>query len=123
MTLIDTSAWIEQLRKGGDTKVRQRVEDLLRSGEAAWCSMVRLELWNGARGEQEAVALREMEEAIVDLAVDGDVWALSMELARACRSRGLTIPATDLVVSACAARHGVAVEHADHHFDAIPHLG
>ena len=120
MTLIDTSAWIEQLRKGGNAEVRRHVEDLLANGEAAWCAMVRLELWNGARGGREADVLREMEEVIVDLVIDDEVWSLATERARSCRSRGLTIPATDLIVSACASRHGVRVVHADRHFDAIP---
>ena len=53
MRLVDTSSWIEQLRRGGDAAVRERVEALLMAGEAAWCPIVRLELWNGARSERK----------------------------------------------------------------------
>ena len=74
MTLIDTSAWIEQLRRGGDASVRKHVEALLASGEAAWCPLVRLELWNGARGEKERTALTEMDR---DVAVVGHSMRLS----------------------------------------------
>ena len=52
MKLIDTSSWIHSLRSDGDAKVRQRVAELLLSGDACWCAVVRVELWNGARGAQ-----------------------------------------------------------------------
>ena len=69
MKLIDTSSWIEQLRRDGDATVRVRVEELLSAGEAAWCPIVRLELWNGARGEAERQVLREMEADIPTLEI------------------------------------------------------
>ena len=119
MTLVDTSSWIEQLRRGGDPAVRRRVEALLVSGEAAWCPVVRLELWNGAHGEHEHRALRSMENELPLLAIDEAVWDRAIALARAGRSRGVTIPSTDLVVAACALRHEVALEHCDGHFDLI----
>ncbi len=50
MTLVDTSAWIESLRPSGDRAVAERVRSLLVNGDAAWCAMARLELWNGAWG-------------------------------------------------------------------------
>jgi len=51
--LIDTSSWIDAMRRDGDPAVRARVLALMQSGEAAWCDMVRLELWNGLRGAAE----------------------------------------------------------------------
>ena len=50
MKLIDTSSWIDALRRDGDPQIRARVVALMASGEAAWCDLVRLELWNGLRG-------------------------------------------------------------------------
>ena len=58
MKLVDTSAWIHQLRRKGDAAVRSRVEALLKAGEAAWCSAVRLELWNGVGSEAGRRILR-----------------------------------------------------------------
>ncbi len=34
----------------GDRDVAERVRALLETGEAAWCPMIRVELWNGVRG-------------------------------------------------------------------------
>ncbi|MFW6312743.1 MAG: PIN domain-containing protein [Spirochaetota bacterium] len=119
MILVDTSSWIEQLRRDGDLEVRTRVEALLVAGEAAWCSLVELELWNGARGDREFTTLRQMAEVLVSLDVDRDVWATANATARSCRERGVTVPATDIIVAACAKRHGVRLEHNDRHFDLI----
>lgn len=122
MLLVDTSSWIHALRPEGDLEARRRVERLLEGGEACWCPMVRLELWNGARGAHEMRVLRDMEERLPDLPIDAEVWALGADLARKARGKGLTIPATDLVIAACARRHGVGLEHTDEHFDALEKL-
>ena len=122
MTVIDTSAWIEQLRRGGDASVRKHVEALLASGEAAWCPLVRLELWNGARGEKERTALTEMEETLPSLAIDAAIWDHAATLASGARQRGITVPATDLLVASCARHHDVPLLHHDRHFELIDSL-
>ena len=58
--------------------------------------MVRLELWNGARGAQEKRVLRDMETTLPDLPMTSEVWQLAVDWAKAVRAKGLTIPATDL---------------------------
>jgi predicted nucleic acid-binding protein len=99
--------------------VRARVEVVLGAGTACWCPLVRLELWNGAGGERERKVLREFERLIPDLAIDVEVWSAACELARRCRAAGVTVPATDLLIAACARRHGARIEHADADFNAI----
>lgn len=122
MKLVDTSAWIEQLRRNGDEAVRCRVEELLRNGEAAWCPLVRLELWNGARGSREQRVLREMERELPAFDVTPAVWDLACRLAASARANGITVPASDLLVAACARHHDIDLEHADAHFDMIAGL-
>jgi predicted nucleic acid-binding protein len=122
MTLIDTSSWIHSLRPHGDPTITSRVRILLEQGEAAWCPMVRLELWAGARGDQEKTVLREMEHAVPELEVDAVVWQKSVDLARKARRAGKTVPATDILISACAAHHGVDLEHCDTDFDVLAAL-
>jgi predicted nucleic acid-binding protein len=122
MKLIDTSSWVEQLRRGGDETVRSRVEALLTTGEAAWCPVVRLELWNGARGDPERKVLRQMERDIPSLEIEPDVWDRATTLACMARERGITVPVTDLLVAACARHHGVRIEHNDNHLALIDTL-
>ncbi|MCK4410748.1 PIN domain-containing protein [Candidatus Bipolaricaulota bacterium] len=119
LTLVDTSSWIEALRQDGDPDVTKRVFNLMSEGTACLCDMVILELWNGARGEKEKQGLTELEEALRFLPIDRSVWKLAKGLARTCRSRGLTIPTTDLLVFACAEWHGAELEHCDEHLNLL----
>ena len=119
VSLIDTSAWIHALRPDGDVQVAACVRNALEQGEAVWCPLVQLELWNGARSDHEKSVLRELSEVLPDLAIDDEVWHAAYLLARNTRTRGVTVPATDIMVVACARRHGVSLVHADAHFDMI----
>ena len=122
MKLIDTSAWIHSLRPDGVREVTARVRALLQSGDAAWCPLVRLELWNGARGSHEKQVLLELERELPELDISDDVWDLACDLARKARRGGKTVPASDLLIAACARHHQVGIEHADSHFDVIATL-
>jgi predicted nucleic acid-binding protein len=122
MTLVDSSAWIHSLRPGGDAAVTARVRFLLETGEAAWCPMIRLELWNGARGVHEKRVLRDMARSVAELDVSQSVWSAGYELARKARMKGLTAPATDILIAACARHHGVGIEHDDEHLAALINL-
>lgn len=118
MKLVDTSAWVEYLRPGL-SEVGERVEELVLDDEAAWCDMVMLELWNGARGQQEKRKLSELSATAPCLETSSEVWALAHKLAARCRDKGKTVPAADILVAACAAHHGVELEHKDGHFNDI----
>jgi hypothetical protein len=119
MLLVDTSSWIHFLRPDGDGDVRERVESALRAGTACWCPLVRLELWNGAGGERERKVLREFERVLPELTIDEAVWSRARDIARRCRAAGVTVPASDILIAACARTHGAQLEHADGDFDAI----
>jgi predicted nucleic acid-binding protein len=119
MVLVDTSSWIHFLRPDGDAGVRARVASALQAGSARWCALVRLELWSGASGDRERKILRDFERIVPELAITSDIWNEAHDLARRCRTAGVTVPATDLLIDACARRHGAALEHADTDFDEI----
>ena len=116
--LVDTSAWVEYLHPGL-SEVGERVEELVLDDEAAWCDMVMLELWNGARGQEEKRKLAELSAATPRLETTAEVWQLAHRLAVRCRDKGKTVPAADILVAACAAHHKVELEHNDAHFDEI----
>jgi len=118
MTLVDASGWIEFLR-GRDSAPGQRVKHLLARGEAAWCDMTLVELWNGAQGHVEKKALEELEKELRIYPVNEPVWASARMLARRCREKGVTAPTPDIVVAACAANNQLALEHCDSHFDKV----
>ena len=122
LILIDTSSWIHLLRPDGDPAVRSRVEVALRAGDACWCPIVQLELWNGARGGPEQRALRRFAAVLPVLLIDAEVWSAAYNLARRARMRGVTVPAADIVIAACAHCHGAALESADTDFERLGNL-
>jgi predicted nucleic acid-binding protein len=78
--------------------------------------MIRLELWNGAGGDREKKVLRDFEKLLPELSIDDEVWRAAFELARRARTAGVSIPATDLLIAACAKHHAADLEHADSDF-------
>ncbi len=118
MTLVDASSWIEFLRQR-TSEAGLRVKTLLAHGRAAWCELTLVELWNGARGPTEKRVIEELEDELRLFPVNEQVWAKACVLARRCREKGVTVPTTDVVIAACAAQHGLELEHCDDHFDEI----
>ena len=97
MTLIDTSTWIDALREKGAERSRDQVADLIRSGEAAWCPVIRLELWAGIGDARERKVLSGFGDVVAELPVTGEVWELAIDLAGLGRTKGFTFPIPDLV--------------------------
>lgn len=120
--LVDSSLWVHQLRKSGDPAKRDRVNALLASGEAAWCPVVRLELWRGVTNDAERKTLRRYESLLPDYGISAEVWTRSIQLADRARASGTTVPITDLLIFACAAVHGLELAHDDSHFDELAKL-
>ena len=117
--LVDSSLWVHQLRKSGDAAKRDRVNALLENGEAAWCPVVRLELWRGVTNDAERKTLRRYEALLPDYDISAEVWTRSIQLADRARTSGVTVPLADLLIFACANIHGLEVAHDDTHFDEL----
>lgn len=117
--LVDTSAWIHALRRSGDPEVRSAVKAAMTEARAVFCDMVLLELWNGAQGSREKRLLRELERDLEKVSSPPAVWEIAVGLARLCREGGLSVPASDLFIAACAQHHDLRLLHCDDHFDRI----
>jgi predicted nucleic acid-binding protein len=117
--LIDSSSWIHFLRPNGDPAVRARVESMLTSGDACWCPLVRLELWNGAAGDRDRKILRDFEAVLPELPIDDEVWSTAYALAGRARAVGVSAPASDILIAACARRHDADLETADSDFELL----
>ncbi|MES1244989.1 MAG: PIN domain-containing protein [Acidobacteriota bacterium] len=120
--LVDTSAWVETLRKSGDAVIRARVSEATADDRAVLCDMVRVELWNGARDARDQKLLREIEEQLQSVPTTPEVWARARDLARLARAKGVTVPAADLLIAACAQQHQLQLIHNDTHFDKLETL-
>jgi predicted nucleic acid-binding protein len=119
--MVETSAWIETMRSKGDSHIREKVTELLRNRRAAWCEMVKLELWNGALAK-EMPDLEALVLDVVTLETTPKVWEMAAALARKARIKGMTFPPTDLLIFACAEMYGAEIVHRDQHFDQLKAL-
>ena len=99
------------MRRTGDAAIRENVRAALVRGEARFCEMVLLELWNGARGREELAMLRQLEREVEMLALTPEVWRIANGLAASCRAAGITVPATDVAIAACARHYGAELLH------------
>ena len=117
MILIDTSAWIQALRKKGNIDLRKKVEIAHNSGYARFCEPVILELYNGARGDHEINKIKKLEESVPSLLCDQDAWIRAIKYAKTLRSSAYTIPAIDILIQAIGDENGAKILADDKHFD------
>jgi predicted nucleic acid-binding protein len=115
--LIDASAWIDFLREGA-TK-HPDVTRALESGRAALCPVAWAELWGGARGKREEAVLINIREASGWLEIDATVWQLATAMLRKSITNGWGCPLADVLMVACARRHGAELLHRDKHLAAL----
>jgi len=71
---------------------------------------------------REKKVLRDFERLLPELEIDDSVWRGAYELARKARSGGVSIPATDLLIAACAQHHDADLEHSDSDFTQLEKL-
>lgn len=116
MVLIDTSAWIEAIRKGGKSEVRDRVHSLLESGESRLSEPVLIELFHGARGSSEISFIKELEESVPILRCNKECFEKSMQVAISSRKKGITVSSMDILIFSIAKQYGASVYSLDKHF-------
>ena len=122
MILIDSSSWIHMLRPNGDPSVKNRVVRHSRRVRPAGAPSF---VWSYGTGRQAIVSGKfsgEFERLLPELAIDHAVWNAAFDLARRARSTGMSIPATDILITACARHHQVEIEHADSDFSRLEKL-
>ena len=118
MLLVDSSAWIELLRK----PARLRPEDIGDLDEVVTCLPVVQEVLQGVR---EEAAFRRASSAmwsfpIVESPLGQGVVEQAVELYRAARRAGITVRSSvDCLIAACALRHGLTVVHVDRDFASL----
>ena len=78
-----------------------------------------LELYQGIRGKREEARLAESRRACIWLEFDAACWTEAASCARTCIRAGVNVPFGDILVHACATRHGLELLERDRHFAMI----
>lgn len=122
MVLIDTSAWIEALRKKGDIKVRAEVDLVLRNGKARLTEPVLVELFHGANGNSELEFLKNLHESIPLLTCNSQCYEMAFQVAQQSRKKGITVSSMDILIFSVAKVYNADVISKDRHFSLLESL-
>ncbi|MBT3342629.1 MAG: PIN domain-containing protein [Gemmatimonadetes bacterium] len=122
MMLIDTSAWIEFLRRVGDPDVTRRVATYLETGTAAVCGSIEFELLTGAR-PAEVEDVRTAISFCEQLEFTAACWRRAAKAERDLRGVGVTVPRDDVFVATIALEYGVPIYACDAHFELMQAKG
>jgi hypothetical protein len=117
--LVDTSVWILALRKDFLPGVKDRVAYLLKENAIITVGMIKLELLGGTREEEEFQRLKIRLDALEMVETNNSLWERAYDLAYSLRRKGITIPYTDILITASALMVDATIVHADSHFDLI----
>ena len=121
MPLIDTSAWIEYLRKtGSETNIEMR-NVLTRRHHI--CDVVTMEILSGARDDANAQSLKRLLSRATVIETKPIDYQNAASIYRACRKVGITVRTQiDCLIAAIAIRTGTPLLHQDSDFIAIAQI-
>ena len=121
MPLIDTSAWIEFLRKtGSETNIEMR-NVLTRRHHI--CDVVTMEILSGARDDANAQSLKRLLSRATVIETKPIDYQNAASIYRACRKVGITVRTQiDCLIAAIAIRTGTPILHQDSDFNAIAQI-
>ena len=118
MILVDTSVWVEVLRRRNPLDI----EALVALDETVTCLPVIQELLQGISEPQPYRVARQalFSMPIVESPLRVEVFVEAADLYRVARRAGLTVRSPiDCLIAACAIRHDLEVLHRDRDFAAL----
>jgi predicted nucleic acid-binding protein len=119
MILADSSALIEYFRRGGSPAVQEAVAAAIADDVLAFNGIIFVEVVGFAADERERLALQASFGAFHRLLLEDEDFDLAASIGFDLRRHGRTVPATDLIIAACAIRTQAELLHVDDHFAAV----
>ena len=119
MILVDSSAFIEYYRPGGDLEASSAVAEAISEDRVAVNGLIQVEIVSYASSDAARNRLISDFKAFHWLDLNRADFALASDLGSQLRQGGVTIPATDLIIAASALNSDATLYHRDRHFDLI----
>lgn len=119
--LLDTSGWIEFLRRGGHREAAERVAGALRENLLVTAAPILVELLVGIdENTPVGTAAVGRIKAVEWVDASWETCVSAADIERTLRKKGLTVPTVDLMIAGIATVHDCAVWHfRDRHFSMI----
>lgn len=119
MTLVDTSVWIDWLRRG-NRPASLALDRLIDEGEVVIAPVVLQELLQGAKGAMQLAELRRYFQPLPMLQPSTATYAEAGALYARCRWAGVTPRSPhDCLIAQLAVENSVPLLHDDRDFEAI----
>ena len=119
MILIDSSAWIEYYLPKGLAEIKKAVLLAIQENTAAVNGIIKVEILLFTSNKGDYKKLLSDFSSFHWFELKQDVFDLASEMGRELRRKGITIPATDLIIAACARANNTMLIHFDNHFEKI----
>ncbi len=119
MKLIDSSCWVDYYRPDGDVRIQAAVAEAIEADDAAICDLIYVESLGYIARRAEYDAVHEDFLGLCNLPLTHQEFDLAVEIGRALRAKGASVPATDLVIAAAAISSDSLLLHCDRHFQII----
>jgi predicted nucleic acid-binding protein len=119
MIVADSSALIEYYRKAGAPVVQAAVAAAIARDELATNGIIYVEVVGFAADERERRVLLADFRGFHRLELSNADFDLAAAIGFDLRRLGRTVPATDLIIAACAIRAQAQLLHLDDHFEEI----
>lgn len=118
--IADTCIWIEYFRRR--SPVSDELRRLIQRGEIVMTGPVVYELLQGAKNKKDAVLIKEVTRALPILGMTDEIWLSAGDLFFDLRRKGITLPPSDVLLSAIAIENNCSIFTTDNHFNHIPKL-
>ena len=117
-SLVDTSVWIDFFR--GIVSTKEFLTRQIARDKVFTAGPVLFELLQGIRSSEEREQVKEALLSMNFLEITPEDWVRAALISRELRSKGITIPMTDLLLAQLAKTHDLEIISLDPHFDKIP---
>ncbi|AYO31010.1 PIN domain-containing protein [Biomaibacter acetigenes] len=117
--LVDTSIWIEVLKKDGDSKVQEWMKMALLEEKVVITPVIKAEILSGAINEKQFAQLKEELDSLVVLDKESTVWDKTAFLNFTLHRKGINIPLTDVLIATWTLIYDCILVHQDKHYEMI----
>lgn len=119
MILVDSSVWIPYYRPEGSKKLKDIIKEVIQSDLVAVNGIVIAEILSGISKENDFKKVGSHFKGFHYLALSEDDFFEASLLGSFLRKKGITVPTTDLIISASSIKSESVLYHLDSHFDLI----
>ncbi len=118
MVIVDSSIWIESMRRDGRIEAKVGLESLVEAAEAMFCGPIKLEVLGGSR-IQDRKRLTAYFECIPYKAMSDSDWEFAKDCAWRLRDKGHNLPWNDILIGSLSVRWICRVYAMDQHFEVM----